>query len=111
MAMDYLASLTAIFGEDAAITGTGASAVLSFKPAQTGDSNNFQNPQLAKPEAILLALLQKAFLAQGITQARAMEVTRTSVLTVKDNTQVTGEQFSVRIFSGTPLTGVDPDTL
>lgn len=111
MAMDYLTSITSIFGSDAVITGTGAAAVLSFKPAQTGETGNFQSPELAKPEAILLALLQKAFTAQGITSARAMEISKSAILSVKDTAQVSGEQYSLRIFSGNPVNGIDPDLI
>jgi 2-keto-3-deoxy-L-rhamnonate aldolase RhmA len=111
MAMDYLTSITSIFGADAVITGTGDDAVLSFKPAQTGEADNFQSPELAKPEAILLALLQKANKAQGITSARAMEISKSAILSMKDNSQVVGEQYSLRIFSGNPVHGISPDLI
>ena len=111
MPMDYISSLTTLFGADATITGTGTNAVLSFKPSQTGVDSNFGTPQTARPEAIVLALLQKVFAAQGVTANRAMEVTKTSVLGTKDNAQVSGEQYIVRIFSASALSGLDPDTL
>jgi hypothetical protein len=109
--MDYLNSITSIFGPDAVITGTGEDAILSFKPSQTGETGNFHNPENAKPEAILLALLQRAFIAQGITSTRAMEISRNAVLSTKDNVQVSGEQYSVRIFSGVPVHGISPDAI
>jgi hypothetical protein len=109
--MDYLASITSVFGADAAVTGTGSSAVLSFKPAQTGSGSNFDTPETAKAEGLLLALLQKANTAQGITANRAMEITKTAIITTKDGEQVNGEQYVIRIFSATSLTGLDPDGL
>jgi hypothetical protein len=110
MAMDYLNSLTTLFGADAVITGEGPDAVLSFKPAQTGAAG-FVAPERARPEALLLALLQTANAAQGITNTRAMELSKTAVIATKDGDQVTGEQYTVRIFSASALTALDPDAL
>ncbi len=110
MTMDYLNSITTLFGPDAVITGEGPDAVLSFKPAQTGISG-FSNPERARPEALLLALLQTANTVQGITNARAMEISKTAMIATKDGEQVTGEQYTVRIFSATALAALDPDAL
>jgi hypothetical protein len=110
MAMDYLNSLTTLFGPDAVINGEGPDATLSFKPAQTG-IGGFAAPELARPEALLLALLQTANAAQGITNARAMELSKTAMIATKDGEQVTGEQYTVRIFSASALTALDPDAL
>jgi hypothetical protein len=106
--MEYLASIKSIFGDSAELTGEGADAVLTFKPAETGQSN-FTNPERARPEALLLALLQKAFDTQCITPTRAMEVTKTAILATKTPGQVTGEQYIVRIFAGTAFEGISPD--
>jgi hypothetical protein len=112
MALVYLGSLTSIFGASAAVTGTGAAALLAFKPTETGAPGApFNTPELAKPEAFLLALLQKAHAVQSVTAARAMEITKTSVLGTKDGQQVNGEQYIVRIFSGIAVTNLDPDTI
>jgi hypothetical protein len=108
--MDYLNSLTTLFGADAIISGEGPDATLSFKPSQTG-IGGFSAPELARPEALMLALLQTANSAQGITNTRAMELSKTAVIAVKDGEQVTGEQYTVRIFSSTALTALDPDSL
>jgi hypothetical protein len=109
MALDYISSLTTLFGASAVLTGTGATADLDFIPYEL--NNDFGAPETAKPEAFILAILQKAFDAQGVTSARAMEVTRSNVIAIKDGDQVNGEQYVVRIFSGTPITPIDPDTL
>jgi len=111
MAMDYLAALTTLFGSSAVLSGTGTDATLTFKPSELGVSSNFNTPESARPEAFLLALLQKANAAQGITTARAMEITKTTVLATKDSSPVNGEQYIVRIFSSTSLTNIDPDTV
>jgi hypothetical protein len=111
MAMDYLTSLTTIFGSNAVLSGTGATATITFRPADLGVGNNFNAPETAKPEAFVLALLQKAFNAQGVTLARAMEITKTTVLATKATEPVNGEQYIVRIFSGSSLTNIDPDTV
>ena len=109
MAMDYITSLTTLFGASAAVSGTGSSATLTFKPTEVATA--FGAPQTAKPEAFLLALLQKANAAQGVTAARAMEVTKTNIIGTKDGVQVNGEQYVVRIFSSAAITDLDPDTL
>lgn len=111
MAMDYLAALTTLFGASASLSGTGTDATLTFKPSELGVAGNFNTPETAKPEAFLLALLQKANAAQGITTARAMELTKTTVLATKDGSPVNGEQYIVRIFSSSSLTNIDPDTV
>lgn len=111
MPMDYLTSLTAIFGPSATITGTGTDAVLSFKPSETGTGSNFEAPENAKPEALLLALLQRAATTQGITASRALEISKSTILGSKDGAQVTGEQYSIRIYSGATVTNMDPDAL
>jgi hypothetical protein len=111
MAMDYLTSLTTIFGASASLTGTGATATITFKPSELGVGSNFNTPETAKPEAFVLALLQKANAAQGVTVARAMEITKTTVLATKDSSPVNGEQYIVRIFSSASLTNIDPDTV
>ena len=108
--MEYLASIKAIFGDSAVITGEGSDAVLSFKPAETAHSG-FTSPETARPEALLLALLQKAYDVQCITPTRAMEVNKTAVLATKSAGQVTGEQYIVRIFSGSAFTGISPDSV
>lgn len=110
MSMDYLSSIISLFGSEAVITGEGPDAVLSFKPSQTGISG-FSAPENAKPEALLLALLQTANAAQSITNARAMELSKSAVIATKDGDQVTGEQYIVRIFSSTALSALDPDAL
>lgn len=109
MAMDYLSSITTLFGADAVISSTGASATLTFKPTQVAAA--FGAPETAKPEAFILALLQKAAASQGITAARAMEVTKSNIIGTKDGVQVNGEQYIVRIYSGAGITELDPDTL
>ncbi len=113
MALSYLSSITSLFGGSAAISGTGSSATLTYKPTETGVTGDaaFTTPQTAKPEAFLLALLQKAYTAQGITATRAMEITKTSILGTKDSQQVNGEQYIVRIFSGVAATNLDPDSV
>jgi len=111
MPMDYLTDRTTIFGAAAVLSGTGADATITFKPSQLGIGNNFNAPEIAKPEAFVLALLQKANAAQGPTLARAMEITKTTVLATKDGAPVNGEQYIVRIFSGASLTNIDPDTV
>lgn len=111
MAMDYLASLTTLLGSSAVLSGTGTNATITFKPTELGVSGNFNTPESARPEAFLLALLQKANAAQGITTARAMEITKTTVLATKDGSPVNGEQYVVRIFSSSSLTNIDPDTV
>jgi hypothetical protein len=111
MAMDYLSALTTLFGSSAVLTGTGATATVTFKPSELGVSSNFNTPETAKPEAFVLALLQKANAAQGVTVARAMEITKTTVLATKDGAPVNGEQYIVRIFSSASLTNIDPDTV
>jgi|LakMenEpi03Aug12_release.lakeMendotaPanAssembly.Ray.scaffolds.fasta_scaffold90081_2 hypothetical protein len=108
MLLDYLASLTSIFGDSAELTGTGANAVLSFKPAQTGSDTGFNAPEDAKPEGLLLALLQKANDAQGITPNRALEISKSAFIANKDGQQVTGEQYVVRVFSASSLPSLDP---
>lgn len=111
MPMDYLLDITTLFGAAAQITGTGTDATITFKPSQLGSGGNFNTPETAKPEAFVLALLQKAFTAQSVLVTRAMEVTKTTVLASKDGASVNGEQFLVRIFSGASLAFIDPDTL
>ena len=111
MAMDYLASLTTLYGASAVLSGTGTDATITFKPTELGIGGNFNTPETARPEAFVLALLQKAFSAQGVTVARAMEITKTTVLATKDGAPVNGEQFLVRIFSGSSLVNIDPDTV
>jgi hypothetical protein len=111
MAMDYLSALTTLFGSSAVLTGTGAAATVTFKPSELGVSSNFNTPETAKPEAFVLALLQKANAVQGVTLARAMEITKTTVLATKDASPVNGEQYIVRIFSSASLTNIDPDTV
>jgi hypothetical protein len=106
--IDYLTSIKSIFGDSAEITGTGKDAVLSFKPAETGDMR-FNSPETARPEALLLALLQTAFNVQSITPSRAMEVNKTAILATKSGGQVTGEQYIVRIFSARTPVGISPD--
>lgn len=109
MAMDYLSSITSLFGASASVSGTGATATLTFKPSEVAAA--FGAPQSAKPEAFLLALLQKANTAQGVTTARALEVTKTAIIGTKDGAQVNGEQYVVRVYSSAALTDLDPDTL
>jgi len=111
MPMDYLTDRKTIFGASAELTGTGADATITFKPTELGAGGNFNTPEAARPEAFVLALLQKAFNAQGVTVARAMEITKTTVLATKDGASVNGEQFLVRIFSGASLAYIDPDTI
>lgn len=111
MAMDYIVDITTLFGQNAAITGTGAAAELTYRPAETGSGSNFGNPETAAPEGLLLALLQKAFDEQLITLTRAMEITKSAIISTKDGVQVNGEQYTVRIFSGTALGALDPDGL
>jgi hypothetical protein len=111
MAMDYLSALTTLFGSSAVLTGTGAEATITFKPSELGVSGNFTAPEAARPEAFVLALLQKANAAQGVTVARAMEITKTTVLATKDAQPVNGEQYIVRIFSSASLVNIDPDTV
>jgi hypothetical protein len=111
MAMDYLSALTTIFGSSAALSGTGTDATITFKPSELGVGSNFNTPETARPEAFVLAMLQKANAAQGVTLARAMEITKTTVLATKDSAPVNGEQYIVRIFSSASLTNIDPDTV
>lgn len=109
MALDYISSITTLFGASAAIAGTGGSATLVFTPTEVAAA--FDAPETAKPESFILAILQKAFTGQGVTSARSMEVTKSTVVAIKDNQQVNGEQFVVRIFSGAAIPPMDPDTL
>ena len=111
MAMDYLSALTTLLGSSAVLTGTGTAATITFKPSELGVSGNFNTPETAKPEAFVLALLQKANAVQGVTLARAMEITKTTVLATKDSQPVNGEQYIVRIFSSASLVNIDPDTV
>jgi hypothetical protein len=111
MAMDYLSALTTLLGSSAVLTGTGTAATITFKPSELGVSGNFNTPETAKPEAFVLALLQKANAVQGVTLARAMEITKTTVLATKDAQPVNGEQYIVRIFSSASLVNIDPDTV
>jgi hypothetical protein len=108
--MEYLASLKSLFGDSAELTGAGGDAVLSFKPAETGHAG-FASPELARPEALLLALLQKAYDVQCITPTRAMEVSKTAILATKNTGQVNGEQYIVRIFSASTAVGITPDSV
>jgi hypothetical protein len=108
--MEYLTSIKSLFGDSAEIVGQGDDAVLSFKPAETVASG-FENPELARPEALLLALLQKAYDAQCITPTRAMEVNKTAILATKNAGQVSGEQYIVRIFSANAAVGITPDSV
>jgi hypothetical protein len=106
--MEYITSLKSIFGDSAEITGNGPDAVLTFKPAETGHGG-FASPESARPEALLLALLQKAYDVQCITPTRAMEVNKSVVLATKTPGQVTGEQYIIRIFSSSAFEGISPD--
>ena len=109
MALDYLSAVTTLFGASAVLSGTGSSATITFKPSEL--VGTFGAPETAKPEAFLLALLQKANAAQGVTAARCLEVSKTTVITTKDNVQVTGEQYTVRVYSGAGVSPLDPDSL
>jgi hypothetical protein len=108
--LDYLSSIKSIFGASAELSGTGENAVLSFKPAETGHAN-FTKPETARPEALLLALLQTAHNVQSITTTRAMEISKTAILATKSGAQVTGEQYIVRIFSANTAVGINPDSV
>lgn len=108
--MDYLSSIKSLFGDSAELTGEGRDAVLSFKPAEAARSG-FDSPESARPEAILLAILQRAYETQCITPARAMEINKTAILATKNAGQVNGEQYIVRIFSAHTAVGITPDSV
>ena len=115
MALAYTTDLTDIFGDDAVITGTGADAVLSFKPANTAIAGvTFDEPENATAEGILLSLLQYLFQRRGAASnlgSSPVEVSKTAILAIKDGAQVQGEQYVIRIFSGSGVTALDPDNV
>jgi len=115
MALTYSTDLASIFGADATLTGTGADAVLSFKPANTvGDGATFDEPENATPEGLILALLQFVFKQRGAATSLAtapLEISKTSILSVKDGVQVSGEQYLIRIFADGGVSALDPDSV
>lgn len=115
MTLVYSTDLAAVFGDDAAITGTGASAVLSFKPSNTAISGTtFDEPENATVEGVLLSLLQFLFQQRGAASGLAtspLEISKTAILAIKNGVQVPGEQYVVRIFSGSGVSALDPDAV
>lgn len=115
MALVYSDNFAGVFGADAAITGTGANAVLSFKPANTAiTGTTFDEPETATVEGVLLSLLQYLFQQRGAASTLAtspLEISKTAILSIKDGVQVPGEQYIIRIFSGAGVSALDPDNV
>jgi hypothetical protein len=111
MALTYFNDITTVFGGSAGLTGTGATAVLSFKPSETGVNSNFGTPETATAEGLILALLQRLEAQQLITLDRALEITKTAILATKNGAQVNGEQYIIRIFADNGITPLDPDAV
>lgn len=115
MPLNYSTNLAAMFGNGAVITGTGADAELTFKPANTGAANiTFDAPENATPEGLFLALLQfveNQFRAASNLTTSPIEISKTSILAFKDGVQVPGEQYVIRIFSDGGVAALDPDNV
>jgi hypothetical protein len=111
MALTYFDDITTVFGGSAALTDTGAAAVLSFKPSETGVNSNFGAPETATAEGLILALLQRLESQQLITTDRALEISKTAILATKGGLQVNGEQYIIRIFADSSIAPLDPDAV
>lgn len=112
MALAANLSLTTLFGASAAKTGSGDSTVISFLPFETGTGGNVTGAATLSPEGIILGLIQKFNDAQGSAVTRRLEITRNLPVSVnRGGTECRGEVFTIRIFSETPVTPVDPDSV
>jgi len=111
-------SLTTLFGASAVIEGTGPTATVKFTLAELGAEGNIDSasPEDLSAEGILLAILQKAFTAQGSNSARIFTADKLApTITTRGLTgeliTVRTERYTTTFYSPEAGTYVDPDLI
>lgn len=110
MALAANKTIVELFGTNAVIFGTGATAEIRVRITDLSTSIEASTAHQLEAEGILLAMLQFAYAAQGVDPARVLSLDRSAAaITTRGNVACRKETYSVSVYADDGIDILDPD--